>query len=258
MITSKSTEPLVSIIINCHNGEKYLRNAIDSVFSQTYGSWEIIFWDNWSSDNSAEIARSYGPVVKYFRSESFTSLYAARNYAIAKACGDYIAFLDCDDVWLCNKLEVQVAEVLKGSKIVYGGFETFSGPAPCIHAKIGQAGPSGRITNSLLRRNHISIGSVLICKEIFKKAKFDPSYNLLGDYEFWLRLSLNHEIQSVGNVVEYSRSHDTNLSDVKKADWSKERRRFYKNFVSIRNLIQYPNLLRYILITEIKAVFNKR
>ena len=136
MITSKASELLVSIIINCHNGEKYLRNAIDSVFSQTYGSWEIIFWDNWSSDNSAEIARSYGSVVKYFRSESFTSLYAARNYAIAKACGDYIAFLDCDDVWLCNKLEVQVAEVLKGSKIVYGAFETFSGPAPASMQKL--------------------------------------------------------------------------------------------------------------------------
>ena len=54
-----SEKPLVSIIINCFNGEKYLRNAIDSVIEQTYKNWEIIFWDNQSTDKSAEIFKSY-------------------------------------------------------------------------------------------------------------------------------------------------------------------------------------------------------
>ena len=62
-----STEPLVSIIINCFNGEKYLRNAIDSVIEQTYKNWEIIFWDNQSTDKSAEIFKSYKDKrFKYF------------------------------------------------------------------------------------------------------------------------------------------------------------------------------------------------
>ena len=60
--------PLVSVIINCYNGEKYLREAIDSVIAQTYSNWEIIFWDNQSTDSSAEIVKSYNDDrIKYYR-----------------------------------------------------------------------------------------------------------------------------------------------------------------------------------------------
>ena len=62
-----SNEPLVSIIINCFNGEKYLRKCIESVISQTYKNWEIIFWDNKSSDRSAQIFKSYKDTrLKYY------------------------------------------------------------------------------------------------------------------------------------------------------------------------------------------------
>ena len=55
------TNPLVSIIINCFNGEKYLKETIQSIYNQTYENWEIIFWDNLSTDNSKKIAKSFGP-----------------------------------------------------------------------------------------------------------------------------------------------------------------------------------------------------
>ncbi|HZY30567.1 MAG TPA: glycosyltransferase, partial [Candidatus Methylomirabilis sp.] len=61
--------PRVSVIMNCLNGERYLREAMDSVFAQTYTDWEIVFWDNASTDASAEIAKGYGDRVRYFRSE---------------------------------------------------------------------------------------------------------------------------------------------------------------------------------------------
>ena len=64
--------PLVSIIINCYNGEKYLAEAINSIYAQTYKNWEIIFWDNASIDNSANIAKSYDKKLKYYRSYNFT------------------------------------------------------------------------------------------------------------------------------------------------------------------------------------------
>ena len=74
---------LVSVIINCYNGQKYLAEAIDSVFSQTYKDWEIIFWDNCSTDDSAKIAKSYGEKLKYYCSNTNTTLGEARNKAIS-------------------------------------------------------------------------------------------------------------------------------------------------------------------------------
>ena len=95
--------------MNCYNGEMYLREAIDSVYAQTYQNWEIIFWDNASTDATQGIARSYNEKLKYFRSKETTILGKARVEATKQVNGDYIAFLDADDVWLENKLEKQVA-----------------------------------------------------------------------------------------------------------------------------------------------------
>ena len=99
---------LVSIIMNCYNSEQYLKEAIDSIYSQTYQNWEIIFWDNASTDNSSNIANSYDNRVKYYLALETVSLGKARNFALEKASGEYIAFLDCDDVYSPDKLQKQV------------------------------------------------------------------------------------------------------------------------------------------------------
>ena len=104
-------QPLVSVIMNCYNGEKYLREAIDSVYAQTYQNWEIIFWDNASTDTSAEITNTYDSKLRYFKGEKTIPLGAARNKALSKCNGDYIAFLDVDDLWLPKKLEKQIIKM---------------------------------------------------------------------------------------------------------------------------------------------------
>ena len=97
-------EPLVSIIMNCYNGEKYLREALNSVIEQTFQNWELIFWDNQSSDRSAFVFKRYDEKrFKYFYSPKHTLLYEARNYAIEKASGEFYAFLDVDDWWDTKK-----------------------------------------------------------------------------------------------------------------------------------------------------------
>ena len=102
-------EPLVSIIMNCYNGEKFLREALISVIEQTFQNWELIFWDNQSSDSSALIFKSFDEKrFKYFYSPRHTLLYEARNCAIEKASGDFFAFLDVDDWWDKKKLEKQI------------------------------------------------------------------------------------------------------------------------------------------------------
>ena len=99
---------LVSIIMNCYNSEQYLKEAIDSIYSQTYQNWEIIFWDNASTDSSANIVKDYDKRIKYYLAPKTTPLGEARNFALEKVSGEYIAFLDCDDVYSPDKLQKQV------------------------------------------------------------------------------------------------------------------------------------------------------
>lgn len=107
----------VSIIINCLNGEEFLQETLDSVRKQTYSNYEIVFWDNCSDDRTGEIAKAYGEKLKYFRGEKTVPLGEARNLALEKARGEYIAFLDSDDLWEPDKLEVQVRALDSDSTI---------------------------------------------------------------------------------------------------------------------------------------------
>ena len=102
----KENKPLVSVIINCHNGEKFLKDCISSIINQTYSNLELIFWDNKSEDNSAKIIKEFEDKrIKYFYSEKFLSLYEARNKAINRSSGEYITIFDTDDLWENNKIE---------------------------------------------------------------------------------------------------------------------------------------------------------
>ena len=102
----ENNQPLISVIMNCYNSDKYLKEAIDSVIAQTYANWEIIFWDNQSTDQSAEIVKLYDDErIKYFYAEQHTTLGEGRNKALEKVTGEFISFLDCDDLYLPQKLE---------------------------------------------------------------------------------------------------------------------------------------------------------
>ena len=85
--------PEFSIIVNCLNGEQFLKRSLDSIFRQTYEDWEVIFYDNNSSDSSAEIAKSYGSKIKYFRSETTHTLGKARDMAIGLTEGKFLSLI---------------------------------------------------------------------------------------------------------------------------------------------------------------------
>ena len=121
---------LVSIIINCHNGQEFLSRCIDSVLNQDYLNWEIIFWDNYSSDNSKKIFYKYmqdDNRLNYFYSKELTNLSKARNSAISKTRGQYICFLDVDDYWKKNKISKQIEYFKKeNTSLVFTNFEIIS------------------------------------------------------------------------------------------------------------------------------------
>ena len=115
-------QKLVSIILNCFNGEKYLKDALETVVNQTYNNWELVFWDNKSNDGSKKILELYNSKkFKYYRSNVHTSLYEARNLAVKECKGEYIAFIDADDYWEKDKLEKQIKLFEnKNVGVVYG------------------------------------------------------------------------------------------------------------------------------------------
>lgn len=120
--------PSVSVVLIFLDGEPYMREAIDSVVDQTYDDWELLLVDDGSTDGSTELARAYadrwGPEVRYLEHEGHRNLgmSATRNLGIGEARGEYVAFIDADDVWLPQKLTEQV-EVLASHPdvaMVYG------------------------------------------------------------------------------------------------------------------------------------------
>ena len=253
----KNSKTFVSVIINCYNGEKYLREAIDSVYSQTYKNWQIIFFDNASTDNSKKIASSYDSKVSYIWNEKLVSLYNARNMALSYCDGDAVAFLDSDDLWLPDKLEKQVSMFNEGNPFICGAYQNISATGE-RYGDIVNDCHSEQLTGSLITKNYISISSVLIDSEIFKDDTFDPFYDLLGDFDLWVRISLKKQIVSVDSTIQLSRQHGTNLSQILRSKWLKERRYFYKKFLSLASPIRYPQIIKYIIKTEIKGLLNLR
>ena len=110
-----SLKPLVSIILIFLNEENFITEAIASILAQTYDNWELLIVDDGSTDGSSAIARSYSeqyfPQIKYLEHPNHQNLgmSASRNLGIEQAKGEYIAFIDGDDIWLPHKLEQQVA-----------------------------------------------------------------------------------------------------------------------------------------------------
>ncbi len=110
----KYQKPLVSIIMNSHNGDQHLSQSINSILKQTYKNWELIFWDNSSFDKTREkLKKIKDKRIKYFFSKKFNTLYKSRNLAIRKAKGKYVCFLDVDDQWRKSKISDQVEKLEK-------------------------------------------------------------------------------------------------------------------------------------------------
>jgi glycosyltransferase involved in cell wall biosynthesis len=213
----KTDEPLVSIIMNCFNSDKYLREAIDSVYAQTYTNWEIIFWDNVSIDDSAAIAQSYqdGRLL-YFRGETNLPLGHARNFAIEKSRGEFIAFLDCDDLWEQKKLEKQVPLFLadKDVGLVYSDTYFFNEEGFLKQLYTKKTPYRGYCFPDLLNNYLISLETAVVRKSALDSLDhwFDVNFNMIEEYDLFVRLGLNWKVDFSPEVLAKWRVHGESLS----------------------------------------------
>lgn len=254
----KEFQPLVSVIINCFNGETYLREAIDSVITQTYTNWEIIFWDNQSTDSTKEIVHRYNDTrIKYYYAECHTALGEARNLGVEKATGEYINFLDADDVWDKNKLEEQVKLLIPGEvEVVYTPFDIIcTNPTRRMlnsykRLKRKAFSVSEATYNQLLLGNFIIFSRILLNKALYHSVGgIDTTLQQNEDYQLLLKLSLQTKIRRTEVVHTFYRIHSSNASIDCRELSIKENRLIYSQ------LPNSPELNTAIGINELKYVY---
>ena len=251
-----SQKKLISIIVNCHNGQKYLEGCINSILEQTYKNWELVFFDNFSTDKSKKILKSYTDKrIKYFKSKKYLTLYKARNIAIKKAKGKYIAFLDTDDWWHKTKLEEQIKFLKKNKKyqIICTNFYLYFQNINKFKKRYSSL-PSGLITQKLLNNYSVGISTVLLEKKFFKKFAFNEKYNIVGDFDFFINLSRHYNIGSIDKPLTFYRIHKSNFS-IKKVDLYYNELKNWLNF-NEKKFLKEKFKLRNIKILLVKLKFK--
>lgn len=217
-------KPLVSVIMNCFNGARHLREALESLLLQSYENFEIIFWDNASTDESPDVARTMGGQsrgrLRYFRGQSTVPLGRARNLALAEARGEYLAFLDCDDLWRPQKLEKQTAlfEANPRVGLVCTDTEIFDGKR-VLKRLFAEAPPArGNVFAALMERQWISMSSAALRREAVMAvsrgtmAAFDESFNVCEEADIFYRIAHDRELDFVDEPLTLWRVHAGNTT----------------------------------------------
>lgn len=226
--------------MNCLNGERFLPAALDSLKAQTFQDYEVIFWDNASKDGSAAIAHSFDPRLRYFSGRETVPLGQARNLALREAAGDYIAFLDCDDLWRPTKLEKQVKLLESNPAIglVATDTEICRGSA-LLHQLFNQARPArGNVFEELMERQWIAMSSAMARKEamdsiaMVRQAEngascmewFDEELNVCEEADLFYRIAHDWQVDYVDEPLTVWRIHDANTTFTKFSQFGAETR----------------------------------
>ena len=206
----------VSIIMNCYNGEKYLTEALNSVINQSYQNWELIFWDNNSSDNSESIVKSFKDErIKFFRSPKKDSLANARNKALKKINGSYVAFLDVDDYWFNDKLILQIANMVKyKTKASYTNFYVKRNHIPILTKFTNRNLNFNHVYKNFLKSYDVGFLSFIASVDIIKKhnINFNNKFEIISDFEFIMKISRKFKFSVCQKPLGVYRMHGQSYS----------------------------------------------
>ena len=230
---------LVSVVIPCYNTARFIKKTIESVLQQTYPHIEIIIVDDGSDDETPSILKSFNnnPKVKTIRQVN-SGAASARNRGISMATGPFIAFLDSDDLWLPNKLELQISLFQNPDvHIVYSDRENIDESDNKISCRKLTHYRGRKLSGQLLFENFIPMSSAIIRKEVFQKVKsFDITLSRSEDIDFWLKASVYFGIDYVDKALVLHRLRDDQLTQnkAKCIESSLEiQRRFIKKYENV-------------------------
>jgi glycosyltransferase involved in cell wall biosynthesis len=216
-------QSLVSVVIPTYNSAPYVRECLDSVYRQSGPfALDVIVVDDGSTDETVEQIRDY-PAQCVEQANRGPA--AARNVALGLARGDYVAFLDSDDLWPDGKLARQVAllQAHPDVGLVFGDCRQFDANGPRAQTLFETAGYDASFWGDplyvvnpyakLMQGNFITTGSIVMRRTCVETAgRFDEGLRLVEDLEYWLRIALRHPIAHVGDVCLLRRRHAENTS----------------------------------------------
>jgi glycosyltransferase involved in cell wall biosynthesis len=247
MSISSSRAPLVSVIIPAYNAARFVHQAVQSVLEQTYGHHEIIVVDDGSTDETREVLRRFHGRLTYL-SQPNRGAAAARNNGIRAAKGDFLCFLDADDLWVLNKLQFQVDFLQKHPNIALlsGRCQKFiddgSAYAPFgaqdLVERTARLFPASTAFTKLLKYNFIPTSTVMIRKQSFERVGFfDSNLIPVEDRDMWLRISASFDVAHLPWVLCAKRLHPTNIST------DKARMLYTRARVLEKNRALFPDLV---------------
>ena len=216
---------LVSIIMTCHNGEAFLHEAVTSIINQTYCNWELIFYDNNSTDKSEKIIRNFNDQrIKYFTTSKLVNLGTIRKLAYSKCQGSLISFLDVDDYWSEYKIEKQIKifEIKKNIDVVYSNYSkiennTISKAKLILHSGYCQ----NEIILSYIKGLPITPWMTLMIKRSSIEKldySFDDKTHIISDFDLIIRLSMFCNFDYTTEYLAYYRVHQNNESKDKQKE----------------------------------------
>jgi glycosyltransferase involved in cell wall biosynthesis len=228
--------PRVSVVIPTYNCERFLERAIRSVLAQTYRDYELIIVDDGSTDGTQSVVAGYGDAVRYMYHPN-QGASAARNSAISQATGEFIAYLDADDLWSPNKLALQVEYLDEHPTcgFVHTEVAVIDEHDAILHAcfnrDTGRAVPQGRCVGDVLQRSHIQTLTVLERRVVFDDVGyFDLRLPVAQDYLHWILIVLRgYEIGYLSDPLGSYRWRAGSLMS--------SQRRLLNDFVKIYDII---------------------
>ena len=208
--------PQVSVIIPTYNRSWVIKEAIDSVLAQDYKDFELIVVDDGSTDHTSEVLDSYRNDIKVF-SQKNKGVSAARNRGIAEASGKFIAFLDSDDLWLPQKLTVQIEFFNQTpDALICQTEEVWIRNGLRVNPRKRHKKPSGMIFKPSLELCLVSPSAVMIRRSLFDRVGgFDEALPACEDYDLWLRISCRFPVHLIDAPLIVKRGgHNDQLSSM--------------------------------------------
>lgn len=251
--------PLVSIIVNCYNSETYLKETIDSIFAQTYSNYEIIFWDNQSTDSTANIIKSYSDErIYYYYADKHTTLGEARNLAMEKVKGKLLTFIDSDDVWLPDFLKAAVGMLATNNySFYYSNYYNWINSQDLVLYNKDMISASKGF-GDLLESYMVGMSAAVIRVEVLKEKKilFDNRFQMIEDYDFFLKIAhVQNGYYDPVPLMKY-RTHSQSLTFKNKSVWSNEFLLLYKKLkeeLTKSEVAKYRSLLRWLKTRAVNA-----
>jgi len=230
----------VSVIINCLNGERFLSQAISSIYNQTFPDWDVLFYDNGSNDNSIKIAKSFDKKIRIYANPIKVPLGTSRQHAVDLVKGKYISFLDVDDFWYPEKLYLQVQNLKTTNySVCLGGIDVINEKNKLLY-KIPQRHPFGHGFKEQLFQIDCPTSVTMINKEVLAKKGTRYNHLLKSSCEEDFLLSFLYPNERIAVIDESIAAYRITTNSVTSVY---QQRLGYERMCSIRRLNrEIPNL----------------